>query len=58
MHIAFCPGTKGAVGFRVEFDARSGAHVNVINRKAIGPRLRFKGNLKSVNTLLRRLYCP
>ena len=52
------PGTKGAVGFRVEFDARNGAHVNVMNRKAIGPHLRFKGNQKSVNTLLRRLYCP
>lgn len=50
------PGTRGAVGYRIEYDSRNGAHVNVMDRVK-GPHLTFEGDKKSVDTLIRRLFC-
>jgi RHS repeat-associated protein len=47
----------GNIGFRIEWDPKIGAHINVFNRKVIGPHLTFPGNEKSVKTLLRVLFC-
>ncbi len=48
----------GRTGFRVEFDERSGAHINVFNRKEKGPHFGFDGNENSVNKIVRRFRCP
>ncbi len=52
----------GRVGFRVEFDGRSGAHINVWDHNAPkgsqkGPHFRFKGSEKTVNTIVRQFGC-
>jgi hypothetical protein len=48
----------GRVGFRVEFDARSGAHINVFAGKEKGPHFQFKGTQKTVNKIVQRFLCP
>jgi len=47
---------EGGGGYRIEFDARSGAHINVEAGKLKGPHIQFEGNQKTVNTLVRRLF--
>ncbi|MBI4511515.1 MAG: hypothetical protein HY698_17915 [Deltaproteobacteria bacterium] len=47
----------GRVGFRVEFDARSGAHINVFAGKEKGPHFKFKGTQATVNKIVRRFLC-
>lgn len=39
----------GKTGFRVEFDDRSGAHINVWPAKEKGPHYTFDANEKTVN---------
>lgn len=48
----------GKVGFRVEFDARSKAHINVWAGKEKGPHFKFEGTPKTVNKIVRRFKCP
>ena len=36
----------GEIGFRVEFDNRNGAHINVWNGKEKGPHILFNGSKK------------
>jgi hypothetical protein len=38
----------GKIGFRVEFDERSGAHINVWNGKEKGPHFHFKATKEEV----------
>lgn len=52
----------GKVGFRVEFDSRSGAHINVWDNNAPrgakkGPHFRFKGSESTVNKIVKRFGC-
>jgi hypothetical protein len=42
--------------YRIEFDARSGAHINVGIGKLKGPHILFEGNEKTVETLRSRLF--
>jgi hypothetical protein len=44
-------------GYRVEFDARSGAHVNVTAHKKNGPHIKFPGNKQTVETWKRQMFC-
>jgi len=57
----------GRKGFRVEFDKRSGAHINVwdhdMPRTGKGnpkgyPHFKFKGDQESVNKIVKRFQCP
>ncbi len=43
-------------GFRIEFDARNGAHINVFSGKEKGPHFLFPGNDNSVKSILRQLF--
>lgn len=43
----------GRVGFRVEFDERHGAHINVFNGKEID-RMDFEGTQESVDKITRQ----
>ena len=45
------------IGFRVEFDDRSGAHINVWNRKEKGPHFKFDASEKTVNKIQRHYRC-
>lgn len=47
----------GRVGFRVEFDGRSGAHINVFAGKEKGPHIQFKGTQDTVNRIVRQFLC-
>jgi len=47
---------EGGGYYRIEFDARSGAHVNVGVKKVDGPHIHFEGNQKTVNNLIDRLF--
>jgi hypothetical protein len=47
----------GKAGFRVEWDPRTGAHINAWAGKAKSVHFKFSGNAKSVQSLLRILYC-
>jgi RHS repeat-associated protein len=42
--------------YRIEFDARSGAHINVEIGKVKGPHIQFEGNANSVKSILRQLF--
>jgi hypothetical protein len=42
--------------YRIEYDARSGAHINVGAGKTKGPHIKFEGTQKTVNKLIRRLF--
>ena len=44
----------GKTGFRVEFDERSGAHINVFNGKEKGPHFTFDGNQDLVDQLIKQ----
>jgi len=44
----------GKVGFRVEYDTRSGAHINVWSGKNKGPHFQFNSSEKSVNKIIKR----
>jgi len=45
----------GKTGFRVEYDERSGAHINVFSGKEKGPHFLFDASEKTV-TKLQKLY--
>ena len=52
----------GRVGFRVEFDSRSGAHINVWDYNAAkgmqkGDHYTFKGSRKTMNRIARQFGC-
>ena len=47
---------EGGGYYRIEYDTRSGAHINVGIRKADGPHIKFQGNQKTVNKLIQRLF--
>jgi hypothetical protein len=42
--------------YRIEFDPRSGAHINVGIGKTTGPHIRFEGGQKTVDNLISRLF--
>ena len=46
----------GGAGYRIEFDVRNGAHINVFAGKEKGPHFLFPGNENSVNSVLRQLF--
>jgi len=46
----------GFAGYRIEFDARSGAHINVWAGKANAPHIKFTGNENSVKSVIRQLF--
>jgi Domain of unknown function (DUF4157) len=46
--------SDGSVGFRVEFDDRNGAHLNVWAGKEKGPHYLFPGSKKLVETIVKR----
>lgn len=46
----------GKIGFRVEFDARNKAHINVWNGKS-KEHIRFKGSESMVNKIVKRFGC-
>jgi len=43
----------GKIGFRVEYDARNGGHINVWSGKEKGPHYTFGGNQSSVDRIVR-----
>ena len=47
----------GRIGFRVEFDTRSGAHINVFAGKEKGPHFQFKAAQETVNKIIRQFLC-
>ncbi|TWP23462.1 hypothetical protein ETU10_06965 [Apibacter muscae] len=47
----------GKVGFRIEYDARSGAHINVWSGKEKGPHYIFKAKEKTVKKLQNLFKC-
>jgi hypothetical protein len=46
----------GNIGYRIEHDLRSGAHINVFAGREIGPHFTFSGNANDVNAILRQLF--
>jgi len=46
--------SDGKTGFRVEFDERSGAHINVWSGKDKGPHFQFDGTMKTVIQIVKR----
>jgi hypothetical protein len=42
--------------YRIEYDVRSGAHINVGVKKTTGPHIRFEGSQKTVDNLIGRLF--
>jgi len=44
----------GKTGFRVEFDQRNGAHINVWSGKEKGPHIKFQASEKTVNKIHKR----
>lgn len=48
--------SDGKVGFRIEFDERSGAHINTWVGKKKGPHFEFGSSEKSV-TKIQKHYC-
>ena len=47
----------GKTGFRVEFDQRNGAHINVFSGKEKGPHFTFKGSPRTVRKIQGRYNC-
>ena len=47
---------EGGGYYRIEFDARSGAHINVGVGKTKGPHIRFEGSQKTVHKMIDRLF--
>jgi hypothetical protein len=48
--------SDGRSGYRLEFDSRSGAHINVWHHKVRGPHFTFQGNERDVQAKWRQLY--
>jgi hypothetical protein len=46
----------GRVGYRIEFDQRSNAHINVFAGSEKGPHFTFPGNNAAVNAILNQLF--
>ena len=46
----------GSSGYRLEFDVRSGAHINVWSGKLKGPHYTFPGNESDVRAKWRQLF--
>jgi hypothetical protein len=46
----------GNKGYRIEFDSRSGGHINVFAGKDIGPHFTFTNNPNDVSAVLRQLF--
>jgi len=46
----------GKTGFRVEYDARSGAHINVWSGKEKGPHYEFEASEKTVKKIQKRYH--
>jgi len=46
----------GSIGYRIEFDTRSGAHINVFAGKEIGPHFTFSFNEGDMLAVLRQLF--
>lgn len=44
--------SDGRVGFRIEYDDRNGAHINVWSGKEKGPHFKFQGDKETVNKLV------
>ncbi len=44
----------GIVGFRVEYDVRSGAHINVWSGKEKGPHFTFEGSQSTVDQIVKQ----
>jgi len=44
----------GKIGFRVEFDERSGAHINVWSGKEKGPHFQFSGDQSTVDKIVKQ----
>ena len=44
----------GKAGFRIEFDERNGAHINVWSGKEKGPHFTFDGDQASVNRIVKQ----
>lgn len=44
----------GKIGFRVEYDSRSGAHINVWFGKEKGPHFEFEASEETVNQIIKR----
>lgn len=44
----------GSIGFRVEYDARNGAHINVWAGKEKGPHFTFEGDEALINQLVKQ----
>ena len=49
-------GLDGSGGYRVEFDTRAQAHINVWCHSQKGPHYLFPGNEQAVRSLWRQLY--
>ncbi len=49
--------TDGKVGFRVEYDDRSGAHINVWNGKEKGPHFKFDATARTVSRIQGQFGC-
>ena len=47
----------GRAHFRIEFDGRNGAHINVQYGKEKGPHFKFEGDQKMVNNITKRFFC-
>lgn len=48
---------EGNIGYRIEFDARNGAHINVFAGKEKGPHFTFPGDADLVERIIRRIGC-
>ena len=46
--------SDGKIGFRIEFDKKNGAHINVWSGKEKGPHFKFEGSEKTVNRIVKR----
>ena len=46
----------GSSGYRIEFDQRSGAHINVWHHKDPGPHFTFRGNEQDIKSKWRQLF--
>ncbi|WP_322026159.1 hypothetical protein [Burkholderia sp. BCC1977] len=46
--------SDGRVGFRIEYDERSGAHINVFAGKEKGPHFTFEGSQSTVDQIVRQ----
>lgn len=47
----------GKTGFRIEFDKRSGAHINVWSGKEKGPHFKFNASESTVTKLQSKFGC-